>query len=86
MGLDPWIYTMKEGFPSYIEGEQIGFIAEYAVEKDRKVIAFNKDGSVGGFKYEQYTAALTAAFKFLKADNDNLRTEIEKLKAATGVK
>ncbi len=76
MGMEPWRYTMKKGLPSYISGEQIGFIAEYALKKDRRVVAMNDDGTVGGFRYEQYTAALTGAIKYLKADVDNLRAEL----------
>jgi cell division protein FtsB len=71
---------MKEGLPTYVAGEQIGFVAEYT--RDERIVAHNADGSAAGIRYEQYTAALTAAFKYLKADNDNLRLEVETLKAA----
>lgn len=81
MALEPWRYTMKPDLPTWVAGEQIGFVADYADKLDiaQPVVAHNHDGSLGGFRYEQYTAALTAAFKYLKADNDNLRERIEAL-------
>lgn len=82
MAMQPWRYAMKEGRPTYLPGEQIGMIAEYALEKDARLVAVNPDGSVAGFRYEQYTAALTAAFQQLKADNDNLREEVRTLRTA----
>lgn len=82
MAMEPWRYTMKEGQPTWIAGEQIGFVADYAdkIAIAQPVVARNHDGSLGGFRYEQYTAAITSAIKYLKADNDNLRAEINKLK------
>jgi len=71
---------MKHDLPTYAPGEQIGFIAEYADKVEPRLVARHTDGSPGGFRYEQYTAALTAAFKYLKADNDNLRSELNTLK------
>lgn len=82
MAMEPWRYTMKKDRPTWVAGEQIGFVADYAQEVDPRVVAFNHDGSLAGFRYEQYTAALTAAFKHLKADNDNLRQEVQELKRA----
>lgn len=80
MAMTPWRYTMKKGLPTYVAGEQIGFVADYAAKIDPRVVAFNHDGTLAGFRYEQYTAALTAAFQWMKADNDNLRHEVEELK------
>lgn len=88
MALDPWRYTMKEGLPTFVAGEQIGFVADYAanLEVAQSVVAYNHDGTLAGFRYENYTAALTAAFKYnndritkLEADNDNLRVELRRL-------
>lgn len=80
MGLTPWWYSLKEGQPTYTPGEQMGFVADYAVDTDRRLVALNDNEQPAGFRYEQYTAALTAAIKYLKADNDNLRADIEQLK------
>ena len=46
--------------------------------KPRYAVAEN-NGTLAGMRYEQYTAVLTAAFKQLKADNDNLVRRIEQL-------
>lgn len=82
MAMEPQRYDLKKGLATYTPGEQIGFVAERAYAKDPRLVAVNPDGTVAGFRYEQYTAALTAAFKYLKADNDNMRAEIEVLKRA----
>lgn len=88
MGMKPYRYELKEGLPTYTPGEQIGFIADWV--KDDRLVARNSDGSVSGMRYEQYTAALTAAFHYmadqikeLKADNDNLRSTLVR-RAANG--
>lgn len=86
MAMEPWRYTLKKGLPTYKTGEQIGFVAEYARAREPRLVAVGQDGKAEGFLYEQYTAALTAAIKFmyteLKADNDNLHRELERLKVA----
>jgi hypothetical protein len=82
MKMQPWRYTLKEGLPTYQPGEEIGMFAEVAEKTEPRLVAMNKDGTAAGFRYEQYTAALTAAFKYLKADNDNLRSEVEGMKRA----
>lgn len=78
MSMVPWRYDMKKDLPTYQPGEQIGFIADWV--KDDRLVAHDPDGKVTGMRYEQYTAALTAAFQYMdqqvkaiKADNDNLR-------------
>lgn len=96
MAMEPIRYELKKDRPTYTPGEQIGFSAEQAATVDPRVVAMNADGTAGGFRYEQYTAGLTAAYKFmdaklaamqsandnLRADNDNIRQEIEQLKQA----
>lgn len=82
MAMEPARYDLKIGQPTYVPGEQVGFIAERVYQLDPRLVAVNPDGSVAGVRYEQYTAVLTAAFKKLKADNDNLRNEIETIKKA----
>lgn len=83
MAMEPTRYQLRKDHPAYIPGEQIGFVAEKAEKFDKRVVAYNADGTAGGFRYEQYTAALTAAFKYLKADNDNIRAELAAMKKAT---
>lgn len=78
MATEPYRYELKEGLPTYVPGEQIGMVAEF--ERDERLVARNADGSAGGFRYEQYTAALAAAFQYLKADNDNLHADNDNLR------
>lgn len=78
MAMQPWRYTLKPG-PAFVPGEQIGFVADFAMYSDRRFVSFDDDGKPEGFRYEQYTAALTGAVHKLKADNDNLAARVEML-------
>lgn len=89
MGMQPWRYDLKKGLPTYVAGEQVGLIAQYANDVDPRFVAKDPDGRISGVRYEQYTAAITAGFQYhddeirqIKADNDNLRAEVETLKRA----
>lgn len=73
MDMQPWRYTMKDG-PTYVPGEQIGFIADFV--KDKRLVAYNEDGSVAGMRYEQYTAVLTAAFQYMQAKIEALEAKL----------
>lgn len=74
MAMRPWIYHLKPDRPTYTPGAQMGMIAEYARDVDPRLVAVNDDGSVAGFRYEQYTAALTAAIQQIKSEVDSLRS------------
>ncbi len=63
-----------------IKGEQVGFIAEELGEVDPRLIGHDSDGRPNSVRYMQSTAILTRAIQQLKADNDNLRAEINALK------
>lgn len=65
--LKPWWYTLKENRPTSVSGEQMGLIAEQALNVEPRMVAVDDDGTVAGVRYEQYTAALTAAFQHLNA-------------------
>lgn len=73
MALKPWTYTLKEGLPTYMPGEQIGFVADYALRDEPRLVAVGANRKVEGFRYEQYTAALTAAFHKLATDVADLK-------------
>lgn len=73
MAMRPWVYHLKPDRPTYMPGAQIGMIAEYARDVDPRLVAVNADGSVAGFRYEQYTAALTAAVQELKREVNELK-------------
>lgn len=81
MSMEPIRYTLKKGRPTYMPGEQIGFAAERAFTKDPRVVAMNSDGTAAGFRYEQYTAALTAALKHMQSEIDELRAANDNLAA-----
>lgn len=59
---------------------QVGFLAEQAQHVDQRLVAVDSEGNVRTFRYEQYTAVMTKAMQELKADNDNMRAEIEVLR------
>lgn len=61
-------------------GHDLGFIAE-EVEAVDPVLAEYTDGKLSGVKYSQMSALLVKAMQELKAENDELRTRIERLEA-----
>lgn len=75
MAMEPWRYTLKEGPATYKPGEQIGFIAEYALQKEPRLVAVSGE-HVDGFLYEQYTAALTGAIHYLQAEIEQLKRSV----------
>lgn len=77
--MNPWRYGMKQDLPTYIAGEQIGMIADFAAKVDPRLVAYNPDGSVSGFRYEQYTAALTACQQHLTQTVLQQQKQIDKL-------
>ena len=62
--------------------EQPGFGAHQIEAVDPRLVGYGQDGKLRGVRYMEMTAVLAAAIKELKADNDNLRAEMEKLRAA----
>jgi cell division protein FtsB len=57
----------------------LGLIAE-EVEKINPLFVTYERGQIEGVKYPQLTAVLVKAMQELKADNDNLRGEVEELR------
>jgi hypothetical protein len=67
--------------------EQPGYGAHQVESVDKRLVAYGPDGKLRGVRYMEMSALHTAAinelsedFKNLKAENDNLRAEIEDLK------
>jgi hypothetical protein len=60
--------------------EQPGFGAHQIESVDRRLVGYGEDGKLRGVRYMEMTAVLAAAIQELKADNDNLRIEVETLK------
>lgn len=61
---------------------QMGFIAEEAAAINPLFVTKDEDGNPRTVRYEQLTAGIVNALKELKADNDNLRAEVGRLRAA----
>jgi Chaperone of endosialidase len=59
---------------------QIGFGARQAADVDERLTTVDGEGNIHSFRYEQFSAVLARAIQQLKADNDNLRSELETLK------
>lgn len=78
MGAHPVSFFYNDGVGA--KGEQVGFIAEQMGAMDNRLVGYGDDGRIQSFRYMQYTAVITRAVQQLKADNDNLRAEITKLK------
>lgn len=81
MAAEPYSFVYND---NEVIGRQIGFKADDFVNLDNRLVGFDADGNVQTFRYQQYTAELTAAFQHrasiddkryqeLKADNDSLR-------------
>lgn len=62
--------------------EHVWFIAEQVAEIDTRLVGYDNGGLVRSVDYTGATVLNTGAIRALKADNDNLRAEIEQLKRA----
>jgi hypothetical protein len=60
--------------------EQPGFGAHQIETVDPRLVGYGEDGKLRGVRYMEMTAVLAAAIQELKADNDNLRHEVETLR------
>lgn len=78
--LKPEVFHYKEGFGDGGKFEQIGFVADEVANADERFAIRNEEGHLSGVRYMQITAALAGAIQHLKADNDNLRHEVEQIK------
>jgi hypothetical protein len=61
-----------------------GFIAEEVAEINPLLVTY-KDGRVEGVKYDQLSAVLVNAMKELKAENEQLKYELEEIKKHLGM-
>jgi hypothetical protein len=64
----------------FTEERQIGLIAQDTEKVIPEIVTTNKEG-YKGISYEKLTPVLIEAIKELKVDNDNLRLELEQLRA-----
>ena len=80
LGLDPVSYFYKPEF-NMGSDKHIGFTAEQVATVDPFLVTFEDDGvTPHAVKYNEMAPLFAAAIQQLKADNDNLRAEIEDLK------
>jgi hypothetical protein len=67
--VEPVRYYYKD--PQFGSGEQIGVIADQVAQIDTRLIAYDAQGAIRGFNYEQYTAWLTKALQELDMKVEN---------------
>lgn len=70
-------YTWKDG---RIKGNQVGFIAQEAMEVVPESVTQDGDGTYS-MSYERIVPVLVEAVKELKAENDDLKVRLERLEA-----
>jgi hypothetical protein len=71
-------YTYKDP-KQYGAGEHFGFTADQMATVDSDLVVFQQDGQTHAVKYGEMLPFVAAAFKKLKADNDELRAELKRL-------
>lgn len=76
LAMTPDIYEYKKDFTGGARGEQIGFVGEDVAKVDNRFVARDEKGNVSGVRYEQYTAALTAAIQAQQACLDSWKCRI----------
>lgn len=77
MALQPREWEWKEGLAR--TGSDFGFSANQASTVDERLITREADGSIHGFRYEEYTAVLTRALQELNAKVEAQQREIVEL-------
>lgn len=91
--LRPVSYFKKNPLDKADSYEQIGFIAEEAEKVDSRLISYGNDGTIRGFRYDQFTALITKAIQDiwhkitgydqkiakLEKDNAELKARLDKL-------
>lgn len=77
--LNPFSFRYKAGWGDGGRYEQFGLGAEEVMMVDERLVGRDPEGALQGVRYQELTAVLVGAVKELKADNDNLREEINKI-------
>lgn len=77
LALKPKSYLYNDDIK--IPGEQIGLIAEDVAQIDDRLVSKEPDGTPHSVRYQQLTAVLAGAIQALKADNDAMRSRIDRL-------
>ena len=78
--LSPFAFRYRKGWGDSGQYEQFGFGAEEVAEVDERLVGRDPEGKLQGVRYQELTAVLASAIQELKADNDNLKSEVKHLK------
>jgi hypothetical protein len=78
--LSPFAFRYKDGWGDGGRYEQFGLGAEEVALVDERLAGRDPSGALQGVRYQELTAVLVGAIKELKADNDNLESQIKALK------
>lgn len=78
--LDPFAFRYKPGYGDGGHYEQFGFGAEEVAAVDERLAGRDPHGTLSGVRYQEMTAVLAGAIQKLKADNDDLRSKVERIR------
>lgn len=78
--LSPISFRYKNGWGDSGRAEQFGLVADEVAAVDERLAGRDPQGKLQGVRYQELTAVLIGAIQQLKADNDNLKQSIEKLR------
>ena len=79
MKMMPRSFLFKSPMDLNQEGRQFGFIADEAVEVDRRMVTFDHKGGIRGFRYDSYVAILTNAIQEQQALIEMLSARLDTL-------
>lgn len=74
MAMHPVFYNLKDD--PYHAGQMPGFIADEALKVDRRLVTFDENDDIHGFRYEQFTAYLTKEEQVQQQEIQWLKSEI----------
>lgn len=80
MELHPRTFEWRDPMDQNQRGEQVGFVAEEVDGVDPRLASHSSDGGLHGWREEAMVTLLTRGIQELKADNDNLRAELSRIK------
>lgn len=83
--LDPFWFSWKDGTPERAGDTSIqpGLGAHQVASVDKRLAAYDANGALHSVRYQEMSAILVAAIKELKADNDSLRSEFNRVRKAS---
>jgi hypothetical protein len=82
--LHPSLYEWRHPIGDNQQGDQLGLIAEQVWAVDHRLAGLGEDGKPRAWRQDAMITLALKAIQELKADNDNLRTEIAQIRKASG--